>query len=333
MPKASVLLPVYNGQQSIARSLKSLLRQTYTDFEICIINDGSTDGTLDVLSRFSDPRIKIHTLDENAGLVSALNIGIDKIDADYVLRLDADDVCHEDRIGRQVRFMEENESVSLSGTWCHIIDRKQQKRIQQVPTGNDDLKARLFFNNPFVHPSMIFRREALQKHKYSDEYRYCEDYGLWVEMSMDETIFFANIPEPLVYKFENKGENISHLRYEDQLRSCSILRGKLLQHIGMAFSADDFSLHDAVAINSIPDIADISVQQRVEAWLMRLQQANNKAGYIPPRSFDFELAQRWISVFEHGLSSGQVSAGQVLSSPLISSLDKAQICLFEARLV
>ncbi|WP_320008817.1 glycosyltransferase [Maridesulfovibrio sp.] len=332
MPKASILLPVYNAQKTVSRSLKSLLRQDYTDFEICVINDGSTDDTLEVLSRFSDPRIKIYDLPKNLGLVGALNAGIEKIDAEYILRLDADDVCHEERVGTQVRFMEENPELSLSGTWCYIIDRRQNKLLQQVPTGNEDLKSRLYFNNPFVHPSMIFKREVLEKYKYNDEYRHCEDYALWVELSMDEDMFFANLPEALVYKFENSGENISHKYYEDQLRSCSILRRKLLQHLGVDFSDDEMALHDAISINAFHDQDLAIVLQRVEEWLLRLQLANTEAGYIASASFNFELAQRWISIFEHALKTGLVTTTRILISPLVSVLQPAQIRLIETRL-
>ena len=306
-----------------------MLRQNYTDFEICVINDGSTDDTLEVLSRFSDPRIKIYDLPENLGLVGALNAGIEKIDAKYILRLDADDVCHEERVGKQVRFMEENPKLGLSGTWCHIIDRKQNKLLQQVPTENDDLKSRLYFNNPFVHPSMIFKREVLEKYKYNDEYKHCEDYALWVELSMDENIFFANLPEALVYKFENRGDNISQKFFEDQLRSCSILRRRLLQHLGVEFSDYDAVLHDKIAINNIVDIDMPDVQHKVEEWLLCLQQANSKAGYIVASSFDFELAQRWISVFEHALKTGRLITERILTSPLISELQPAQMRLIK----
>jgi glycosyltransferase involved in cell wall biosynthesis len=332
MPEASVLLPVYNAQKTVSRSLKSLLRQNYPDFEICIINDGSTDNTLEVLSRFSDSRIKIYDLPENLGLVGALNAGIEKIDARYILRLDADDVCHEDRVGKQVRFMEEHDEVSLSGTWCHLIDRNQQKLLQKVPTGNDDLKARLYFNNPFVHPSMIFKRDVFEKCRYNKEYIHCEDYGLWVELSMDKDITFANIPEALVYKFENKGENISHRFYNEQLRSCSILRRKLLQHLGVEFSAADMSLHDAISINAFPDQDIEIVLHRVEEWLLRLQQANRSSRRVAPGSFDFELAQRLIPVYKHALNMGVCSADNLRSSRLISSLEPQQVRLVDGWL-
>lgn len=332
MPEASILLPVYNARKTVLRSLKSLLRQDYTDFEICIVNDGSTDDTLEVLSRFSDPRIKIHDLPENLGLVGALNAGIEKIDAKYILRLDADDVCHEERVGRQVRFMEENPELSLSGTWCHLIDRNQDKLLQKVPTGNDDLKARLYFNNPFVHPSMIFKRSVLEKYKYNAEYRHCEDYALWVELSMDEDISFANIPEALVYKFENRGDNISHMYFEDQLRFCSILRRRLLQHLGVVFSAEEMELHDAISINAFPDQGLEIVLQRVEDWLLRLQKANNNSRRVAADSFDFELAQRLIPVYKHALKLGVCGPDKLQSSRLISSLQPSQIRLVQSWL-
>jgi glycosyltransferase involved in cell wall biosynthesis len=332
MPNLSVLLPVYNAQKTVSRSLRSLLNQNYPDFEICIIDDGSTDGTLEAISRFSDPRIKVHTFDENRGLVKALNAGIDMIDAKYIMRLDADDVCHENRVGRQIEFMEMNKNISVSGAWCYIIDRNQQKNIQKLPTQDGDIKARMLFNNPLVHPSMIFRRDVFEKHRYNDGYRHCEDYGLWVDMSIDKEISFANIPEPLVYKFENKGDNISHRHFKDQLRSCSILRQKLLQYIGVDFSDEEIVLHNAIAGNSLSEMDMQLMQWKAEEWLLRLQKANLLHGYVLPFCFDFELAQRWLSICEHSLSQGVLSPEQVLSSPLITNLNNEQHRLVEARM-
>jgi GT2 family glycosyltransferase len=119
MPKISFLLPIYNGETFLAETMDSLLAQTHKDFDIVVIDDGSTDGTADVINGYDDARIKYH-YKENGGLVSALNMALDLLDCALVARIDADDICAPDRLMRQAAFMEFTQAVAVSGRAVNI---------------------------------------------------------------------------------------------------------------------------------------------------------------------------------------------------------------------
>ena len=119
MPKISLLLPIYNGEVFLAETMDSLLAQTHDDFDIVVIDDGSTDGTADVINGYDDARIKYHHK-ENGGLVSALNMALGIMNCELVARIDADDICAPDRLARQSAFMDFTQAVAVSGRAVNI---------------------------------------------------------------------------------------------------------------------------------------------------------------------------------------------------------------------
>tara|TARA_R110002096_G_scaffold113077_1_gene245970 strand:- start:43402 stop:44406 length:1005 start_codon:yes stop_codon:yes gene_type:complete len=119
MPKISFLLPIYNGDAYLAETMDSLLAQTHDDFDVVVIDDGSTDDTAAIIAEYDDPRIKYHHK-KNGGLVSALNVALDMMDCELVARIDADDVCASDRLVRQAAFMDFTQAVAVSGRAVNI---------------------------------------------------------------------------------------------------------------------------------------------------------------------------------------------------------------------
>jgi glycosyltransferase involved in cell wall biosynthesis len=119
MPKISFLLPIYNGDEYLNETMDSLLAQTHDDFDIVVIDDGSTDGSAEVIREYDDPRIKYH-FQENGGLVSALNNALGMMDCELVARIDADDICAHDRLARQAAFMDFTQAVAVSGRAVNI---------------------------------------------------------------------------------------------------------------------------------------------------------------------------------------------------------------------
>jgi glycosyltransferase involved in cell wall biosynthesis len=196
-PLVSIVMSVYNGVKYIAESVKSILTQTYTNFEFIIINDGSTDGTREILESYQDERIVlIHQ--ENMGLTKSLNKGIALAKGKYVARQDADDVSKSDRLEKQVAYMEAHPQVGLLGTRLEFIDDKGDVlRPSLLPTDNEVLQERLVRINQFCHASVLIRREALDKvGEFRDYFRYAQDYDLWLRIA--EHYEIANLPDALV---------------------------------------------------------------------------------------------------------------------------------------
>lgn len=165
-------MAVKDGGLMVSDAITSILNQTYTNFEFLIINDGSKDDTLETLSHFNDPRIKVFT-QENQGLARALNRGLRLAKGEFIARQDHDDISLPQRLSKQLDFLLKNNSFGLVGSAAEIWqENKFSGRIHDHPTKPGLLKFELIFNNPFVHSSLMFRSSLLMDIGF-----YTEDRG------------------------------------------------------------------------------------------------------------------------------------------------------------
>lgn len=159
MPKISVILPVYNGQKYLRPAIESILNQTYTDFELIVLNDGSTDNSLEIIKSYIDPRIIIVD-QKNIGSPATLNVGLKLAKGEYIARQDHDDVARKNRFIIQSKFLDDNPDVAVVGSWASIIGFDETViGMHKHPFKEEEIRFFLNFNNPFVHSSLMFRRE------------------------------------------------------------------------------------------------------------------------------------------------------------------------------
>lgn len=201
-PLVSIVLPVYNGKEYLREAIDSMLDQTFTDFELIIINDGSSDESADIIAAYSDPRIHFFQ-QENQGLAATLNRGIALARGHYIARQDQDDVSLPDRLANQVRFLEGNPEHGLVGTWAVIWEGETPtERLHRHPQDNLRLKFDLLFDNPFVHSSVMIRKSVVEEvggYSTDRDRQPPEDYELWSRVARRSKV--ANIPETLhVYR-------------------------------------------------------------------------------------------------------------------------------------
>lgn len=192
MPVVSVLMSVYNGQKFLDEAVQSILKQSFTDFEFLIVDDGSTDATINILEKYSDPRIKIIRNEKNLGLIASLNKLINASNGKYLARLDSDDVAHPERFKLQVEAMERDKTLVLLGSNCRFINEESQVIYggRTHFSGEFDYPDQfvrwllLFPENPFVHSSVMIRRETLLNSGllYSPDARHVEDFDLWTKL-------------------------------------------------------------------------------------------------------------------------------------------------------
>src|SRR5438876_5880154 len=156
MPEITVLLCVFNGADHLNEAIDSVLRQSFKDFELLIIDDGSTDGTPDIVKNVRDQRVRSIRHNTNRGLISRLNEGLDEAAGRYIARMDADDLCHRERLDRQFQFLESHREVGVLGTAVRIIDSKGRGRIvYQYPEDHEVIDWVLPFVCPLAHPSIM----------------------------------------------------------------------------------------------------------------------------------------------------------------------------------
>lgn len=205
-PFVSVLLPVYNGMPYLSVAVNSLLSQTWVDYELIIVNDGSSDGSAAYLDSLHDHRVRVIHQD-NRGLAGALNVAIGYARGRYLARQDQDDISRPDRLALQVAFLNAHPAVSLVGGAARILEGDQPTdRLLQHPCDDGDLRLNLLFDSYIVHSSVMMRRDAIQALG-----GYCEDrtrqppedYELWSRMMKGHKL--ANLPEVLIDYRETPG--------------------------------------------------------------------------------------------------------------------------------
>ena len=227
-PKISVIMSVYNGEKYLREAIESILAQTFTDFEFVIVNDGSTDNSLEIIQSYDDERIKIINNEKNIGLTKSLNKALKVARGEYIARQDADDISLPNRFEEQLKYLEKHSEVALLGTFAYSIDKKGKIVGKRVMLAKPSLKD-IFKGNSFNHGSVMFKKEIVnQLGGYNELIRYSQDYELWSRIAKYYEV--RNLTQ-LLYKSRFHDANIRLTNLEEStlyhllvLRS---IRGKL----------------------------------------------------------------------------------------------------------
>jgi glycosyltransferase involved in cell wall biosynthesis len=196
--RVTVLMPVRNAEKYIAEAIRSVLEQTFTDFEFLILNDGSTDNTVNLIQQFSDLRIKLIE-QPGQGIAIALNKGLYEAKGRYIARFDADDICFPERLEKQVKFLDDNTDYVLTGCDAEYISENGEHLFDFSCTGhsNEEIMKRLYMNCPFIHSGVMYRKEMVMKAGgYSPDAHNFEDYLLWIQLAKYGRYY--NLPEQLI---------------------------------------------------------------------------------------------------------------------------------------
>ena len=221
MTKISVLLPAYNAERFVGDTVRSVLAQTCTDFELIAIDDGSVDGTLNILKSFNDPRLRVFH-QQNAGLASALNAAFRQASGDFLARIDADDICMPDRFSQQIHYLHAKPVIAVVGSAVEYIDGDGRYISRSFPPINIRfLNKQLAKGRCCVaHPTVMMRTEAFRSAGGYNEIIGCgiEDAVLWAKM-ISKGYLVGNIPTPLVqYRITKHAiSNIGFDNYQEEI--------------------------------------------------------------------------------------------------------------------
>jgi glycosyltransferase involved in cell wall biosynthesis len=216
-PVISVLMSVYNGEKYLAEAMDSILAQTFRDFELIVIDDGSKDSSPKMLQDYAkrDPRVKI-TIRENKGLTVTLNEAFAQSRGKYLARMDCDDVALPTRFSKQIEFLEANPEVVCTGGYFQLIDGAGRLLTTlSVPTSDAEIQAKLLAgHNAITHPCAMIRRTAMEKAGgYDTRFKTSQDLDLWLRLG--EIGKLANIPHT-VLKFRLHESSVSETKREQQ---------------------------------------------------------------------------------------------------------------------
>ncbi|WP_435415251.1 glycosyltransferase family 2 protein [Polaribacter aestuariivivens] len=176
-PLVSVVLPVYNVEKYISACMDSILNQTFQDFEIIVIDDCSTDNTINVITSYKDARIRIIKKEENKGLIDSLNIGFKEANGKYIARVDGDDINALDRFEKQYNFLEKNREIKVCGSWLKSFGA-YDKEIKHKEF-HEQIKAQLLLSNPMSLGATMLNRLAYKDFNFKKEMLHVEDYDFW----------------------------------------------------------------------------------------------------------------------------------------------------------
>lgn len=230
--KISVLMSAYNSEKYIAEAIESILNQTFKDFEFIIINDGSTDKTPKIIEKYakSDKRIKFIDNEKNAGIVAALNQGLNFCRGEYIARMDSDDISLPTRFAKQVKYMDQHPECGACSTWAEKFGPNitKDRILTYMPTVK--LLDFLIYGDKVLNPGSMVRRSVLVDNniKYNPAYKYAEDYAFWAEVCKYAEIH--NLQEVLL-KYRWHDGNVSVTHRKTQLECAEKIRKSILSDL------------------------------------------------------------------------------------------------------
>ena len=230
MPKISVLLPVKNGAKYIAESIESTLDQSFTDFEILVFDDNSTDNTIGIINRYKDPRIKLYQ--SKACFISNLNTGLEISSGKYIARMDADDLMSPIRLETQFRIME-NSDVDVCGSWILMFGEGMKSYVHAIFEGYIENPIRRLRHTCIVaHPSVMLRKEFfINNNLRYQNYPHVEDYKLWFEAAKKNAVFYVEPQVLLAYR--NSAEQITKIREKEIGEQSIVIRNEVNKYLNL----------------------------------------------------------------------------------------------------
>lgn len=301
-PRVTVLMAVYNGEQYLREALDSILLQTFTDFELLLIDDGSYDGTADILEEYRtrDQRVRIERNESNIGLTRSLNKGIDLSRGEYIARMDCDDISIPQRLEKQVAFLDADRRIGVCGSWA-VLAGEMDGIVLKFPTDPDVIHSYLLFDNVIVHPSVMIRKQLLEVNglKYNENYAQSQDYDLWVRCA--ERMFLANIPEVLL-RLRKHTAQLSHTHAHGQNSTAWDVRKYQVERLGIVPDAEELETHRHICTRQTPVAGQFLLA--AELWLRRLLEANDATGNYPRTEMHKIISSYWFDICSRASSIG-----------------------------
>lgn len=278
----SIVMPVYNCERYIIEAIDSIVRQTYTNFELLIVDDASTDSTVNQILSFNDSRIKLFQNQQHEGISFSLNKGINFSNGELIARMDGDDISSSFRLQKQADYLTSHPNISICGSNIITIDANGLFiREHNYNSDNDRIKTDLFLGKtPLAHPSIMFRKSVINRFgTYDQSFDYAEDYELYCRLS--SKILFHNLSDYLLFYRQHSASVSNAHTYQQR----TIARKALKKHIdgyGIQCSGTEFQTHCSFYLEVFTDNV---TQQDIMKWTTYLLEMNKTKHYFPDEYF------------------------------------------------
>ncbi|MFT4659776.1 MAG: glycosyltransferase involved in cell wall biosynthesis [Patiriisocius sp.] len=287
-PLVSVIMPAFNADKYISSAIESIIQQSYNNWELIVVDDGSTDKTNEIVRTYmtKDERIKLYVNNINRGLIFTRNRGLENANGKYIANLDSDDISLTSRLEEQVRFLEGNPDYVLLGSGSNLINSLGKKIgviDRNIP--NEHLKTLLLFSNYFINSSVLMRIDKLWNLKYSNNYPLSEDFNLFIELSNKGEI--GNLNKSLI-NYRIHDHNISIERQDELSKVNRLILQKQLLRLDVRPSSSELMIHSSLVNGE--NVKTESELNDIEAWLFKLIEANQEKKLYDEKLFNYYCA-------------------------------------------
>lgn len=316
-PKVTVFIPVYNREKYIAAAIESVLAQSFTDFELLLIDDGSTDNSVKVVRSYTDPRVRLVCNEGHWGIPRTRNHGLHLARGEYIAMLDSDDCAYPSRLEKQVAFLDRHRDYAVVGSWAVEMDEQGRplRGIKRLPVSPGDLQSRLLFRTCYHHSSIMARTAVLQEYGYRPQFAVSSDFDLFVRLAGKHKL--DNLPDILLRRRVHPGRIT---RQQVQLvrdNNLQIVSAQLTE-LRVVFTAADLERHFLLLrMNKLQFTPDREYLEWAGAWLLTLQEANHRVLRYPERAFARVVGEVWLKVCRYAAAGiGWTAWKRFWQSPL-----------------
>lgn len=240
MALASVLLPNYNNGPYLKEAVDSVLNQSFRDFELIFVDDGSTDNSLEVIRSFNDARIKVFQKEKNSGIVDTLNLGIDQCNSEFIIRMDGDDISKPGRFEKLVSYMRKHPEIGVCSSALELFGTVHA--IRKVESGTRLLKAGMIHGSTVPHAPCIMRTSVLKQHNiyYRNDHPHMEDYDLFFRLK--NVTDFENLKE-ILYLYRITGNNVTVKNDHTRSSRFKKIYGEVLNELKIEITEKNIGMH------------------------------------------------------------------------------------------
>jgi glycosyltransferase involved in cell wall biosynthesis len=288
-PKITVFMAAYNAEKYIRKAISSILQQSFEDFELLIVNDGSTDDTVAEVQAFDDPRIRLIHNTSNQGLVFTRNRALEEARGEFIAVLDSDDIAVPERLQLQYEFMEQHPEVALCSGHAALIDAQGALTGQQFIVPTDFVNMEVFFGNPFINPAAMFRADILREFDGYRDFAPAEDFDFFVRVS--EKYPVANLDHLLVY-YRVHNQNTSAIKPAETRAIETAILKDMYNRWGMSVDDRFLDLHYLLFSKSYHAIGFSDILKVVTT----LKLANESSPQFLARDFEAVIFNKWYEI-------------------------------------
>lgn len=263
-----MVMPLFNADKYVGEAVESILSQSYTQFELIIVNDASTDKSADCVTQILDRRIVFVENEKNLGIVASRNRGLALAKGKYIAILDSDDIALPDRLEKQVAFLEDHPDYGICGSYYHVINSTGKKILSfKVPVSSADNKTFLLFNVPFCHSTIMMPAVLAKRFAYKDGFDIIEDYEIAHRIAKEYKI--GNLPKyTTLYRVHGNNISVSKLGKMREVRRK--LDKQVLDDLQIYFTDAELDIHSNFINGCYDYFVDDAKMEDLEQWLIRL---------------------------------------------------------------